>query len=246
MENRPVPTIPDFENQMTRGEIIAAAIYLPIHVVGLPLALGWIAGLVPAIAQLTNSELNILYYSVGLVYMLLFLHRFLRRGFDAALDAKGRFVLSIVGGYAADLALSFILSSLMLIFSLNLGNSPNNEAIMSEASTDYARIAVLSIVLAPMVEEPLFRGLLFGCIRPKSRVLAYIVSAALFSLYHVWQYVAMTGDFSLLLYCLLYLPVSIGLAWAYDRSGSIWSPMVMHAIINAVSLYVLNSGALGV
>lgn len=246
MKNRPVPYIHEFENRMTRGEIIAAAIYLPVHAVGLPLALGWIAGLVPALAQLTNAELNILYYSVGLVYILLFLRRFLRRSFDAALDAKGSFVLSIIGGYAADLALSFILSSLILIFGLELGNSPNNVAIMSEAATDYTRIAVLSIVLAPVVEEPLFRGLLFGCIRPRSRLLAYVVSAALFALYHVWQYVVLTGDLSLLLYCLLYLPVSVGLAWAYDRSGSIWSPIVMHGIINAVSLYVLNSGAMGI
>ena len=246
MDKRPIPYASEFENQMTRGEIIAAAIYLPIHAVGLPLILGWMAGLVPAIAQLTNSELNILYYSIGLVYMLLFLRRFLRRSFDTALDAKGRFVLSIIGGYAADLALSFILSSLILIAGLELGNSPNNVAIMSEASTDYTRIAVLSIALAPMVEEPLFRGLLFGCIRPRNRLLAYVVSAALFSLYHVWQYVAVTGDLSLLLYCLLYLPVSVGLAWAYDRSGSIWAPMVMHAIINAMSLSILNSGALGV
>jgi membrane protease YdiL (CAAX protease family) len=246
MENRPIPTAPDFENLMTRGEMIAAAIYLPLHVLGVPLALNWLAGLVPAIAQMSNAELNILYYSVGFVYMLLFLHRFLRRGFDTALDAKGRFVLSIIGGYAADLALSFILSSLRLIFGLELGNSPNNMAITSELSTDYGRIAVLSIALAPIVEEPLFRGLIFGGIRPKSRVLAYIVSAALFSLYHVWQYVALTGDFSLLIYCLLYVPVSVGLAWAYDRSGSIWSPMVMHAVVNAVSLSVLQSGALGV
>ena len=234
MENRPIPTAPDFENLMTRGEMIAAAIYLPLHVLGVPIALNWLAGLVPAIAQMSNAELNILYYSVGLVYMLLLLRRFLRRSFDAALDAKGRF------------ALSFILSSLLLIFGLDLGNSPNNVAITSELSTDYGRIAVLSIALAPIVEEPLFRGLIFGGIRPKSRVLAYIVSAALFSLYHVWQYVALTGDFSLLIYCLLYVPVSVGLAWAYDRSGSIWSPMVMHAIINAVSLSVLQSGALGV
>ena len=152
MENRPIPTAPDFENLMTRGEMIAAAIYLPLHVLGVPIALNWLAGLVPAIAQMSNAELNILYYSVGLVYMLLLLRRFLRRSFDAALDAKGRFVLSIVGGYAADLALSFILSSLLLIFGLDLGNSPNNVAITSELSTDYGRIAVLSIALAP--EEP--------------------------------------------------------------------------------------------
>ena len=36
MENRPIPTAPDFENLMTRGEMIAAAIYLPLHVLGVP------------------------------------------------------------------------------------------------------------------------------------------------------------------------------------------------------------------
>lgn len=245
MNTRPIQT-PGFTNLMSRGEIIAAVIYLPLHVVGIPLGLGYLSQVWPALAAMTDTEINLAYYGVGLVYMLVLLRGFLRRSFDAALDAKGRFVLSIVGGYAADLALSFILSSLLLIFGLDLGNSPNNVAITSELSTDYGRIAVLSIALAPIVEEPLFRGLIFGGIRPKSRVLAYIVSAALFSLYHVWQYVALTGDFSLLIYCLLYVPVSVGLAWAYDRSGSIWSPMVMHAIINAVSLSVLQSGALGV
>ena len=38
MENRPIPRT-DFINLMSRGEMIAAAIYLPIHVIGLPLAL---------------------------------------------------------------------------------------------------------------------------------------------------------------------------------------------------------------
>ena len=240
MENRPIPTAPDFENLMTRGEMIAAAIYLPLHVLGVPIALNWLAGLVPAIAQMSNAELNILYYSVGLVYMLLLLRRFLRRSFDAALDAKGRFVLSIVGGYAADLALSFILSSLLLIFGLDLGNSPNNMAITSELSTDYGRIAVLSIALAPIVEEPLFRGLLFGCIRPRSRVLAYAVSALAFALYHVWQYIYVSGDFSLLVYCLSYLPASFALAWAYERGGGIWSSIALHAVMNALSVYVLS------
>ena len=65
-------------------------------------------------------------------------------------------------------------------------------------------LAVMSVVMAPIVEEPLFRGLLFGCIRPRSRASAYIVSALLFSLYHVWQFVFISGDFGLLIYCLLY------------------------------------------
>ena len=107
MENRPIPRT-DFINLMSRGEMIAAAIYLPIHVIGLPLALGWLGTLIPGLASMTNTELNLLYYGVGMLYMLILLRRFLRRSFDVALDAKGRFLLSVLGGYAVDIGLSFI------------------------------------------------------------------------------------------------------------------------------------------
>ena len=150
-----------------------------------------------------------------------------------------------LGGYAVNIGTSFVISALLLIFGLELGMSPNNQAIMTEAAVDYRRMAVMVIVMAPVVEEPLFRGLLFGCIRPRSRVWAYVVSCLLFSLYHVWQYVLIYGDWRMLIYCLLYLPASIGLAWAYDRSGSIWGAIILHGMVNGISLSVLSSGLLG-
>lgn len=244
MNTRSIQT-PGFTNLMSRGEIIAAVIYLPLHVVGIPLGLGYLSQVWPALAAMTDTEINLAYYGVGLVYMLVLLRGFLRRSFDAALDAKGNFFVGVAGGYAVDIGLSFILSSVLLVLSLDLGMAPNNEAILAGAAADRGKLAVMSVVMAPIVEEPLFRGLLFGCIRPRSRAAAYIVSALLFSLYHVWQFVFISGDFGLLIYCLLYLPVSIGLAWAYDRSGSIWAAMLMHGIVNAVSLSVLESGMFG-
>ena len=244
MNTRPIQT-PGFTNLMARGEIIAAVIYLPLHVVGIPLGLGYLSQVWPALAAMTDTEINLAYYGVGLVYMLVLLRGFLRRSFDAALDAKGNFFVGVAGGYAVDIGLSFILSSVLLVLSLDLGMAQNNEAILAGAAADRGKLAVMSVVMAPIVEEPLFRGLLFGCIRPRSRAAAYIVSALLFSLYHVWQFVFISGDFGLLVYCLLYLPVSIGLAWAYDRSGSIWAAMLMHGIVNAVSLSVLESGMFG-
>ena len=46
MENRPLNT-PGFTDRMTRGELIAAAIYLPIHVVGIPFGISWLAEALP-------------------------------------------------------------------------------------------------------------------------------------------------------------------------------------------------------
>ena len=68
---------------------------------------------------------------------------------------------------------------------------------------------------------------------------AYAVSIALFSLYHVWQYVVMYGDPKLLLSALAYVPVSAALTFCYEQTRSIWPPVFFHMCINALSLAVL-------
>lgn len=157
MENRPLNT-PGFTDRMTRGELIAAAIYLPIHVVGIPFGISWLAEALPWLYTLSNTQLNVICYGLGLAFVLIGLRGWLRRSFDAALDAKGRFLIGIVGGYAVNIALSFVISALILLLGIELGSSPNNEAVMAESATQMGRIAVVTVVMAPMVEERLFRG----------------------------------------------------------------------------------------
>ena len=108
------------------------------------------------------------------------------------------------------------------------------------ADTGFNMTFALAVFLAPMVEEPLFRGAVFGSLYRRSRWAAYAVSAALFSLYHVWQFAAAYGDPTYLIYALAYVPVSLALAFAYERSGSIWVPIAFHMTINAVTMYVLK------
>ena len=74
---------------------------------------------------------------------------------------------------------------------------------------------------------------------PKSRFWAYAASIALFSLYHVWQYVLVYQDPKLLLSALAYVPVSAALTFCYEQTRSIWPPVFFHMCINALSLAVL-------
>ena len=153
MNTRPIQT-PGFTNLMSRGEIIAAVIYLPLHVVGIPLGLGYLSQVWPALAAMTDTEINLAYYGVGLVYMLVLLRGFLRRSFDAALDAKGNFFVGVAGGYAVDIGLSFILSSVLLVLSLDLGMAPNNEAILAGAAgSGTGGLAIALENLAPQYLE---------------------------------------------------------------------------------------------
>ena len=91
------------------------------------------------------------------------------------------------------------------------------------------------------MEETLFRGVLFGNLRSRGRtILAYTVSVLAFSFYHIWQYVLLYDDPSLLIYALQYIPVSAALAWLYEHSESIWCGIFFHMILNAVALLVLQ------
>ena len=117
---------------------------------------------------------------------------------------------------------------------------PNNDAVTGLARTDYKRMIAVAVLMAPLVEECLFRGVVFGTIRPKSRSWAYAASIALFSLYHVWQYVLVYQDPKLLLSALAYVPVSAALTFCYEQTRSIWPPVFFHMCINALSLTVLT------
>ena len=92
----------------------------------------------------------------------------------------------------------------------------------------------MAVILAPIVEESLFRAGIFGLLRRKSRFLAYALSVLAFGLYHVWQNALY--DPRQLIVLLQYIPSSLALAWAYERTDSIWSSIFLHMLTNAVSV----------
>ena len=94
------------------------------------------------------------------------------------------------------------------------------------------------VVGAPIVEEVLFRGVVFQSLRKRNRVLAYVVSVVLFSLYHVWSYAIAAGDPKVLLYALQYVPLTLILTWTYERSGSLWTAIAFHSSYNFLAMYL--------
>ena len=86
------------------------------------------------------------------------------------------------------------------------------------------------------------RGLVFGNLRKKSRVLAYIVSALVFGSIHVLSYVLdpQMDALTLVLNWGLYLIPSIVLAVTYEYTGTVWGPTALHMILNALSMAALR------
>lgn len=225
-----------FENQMTHTQTVLGWVYLPLHFLVLPLLLSAYAVYAPD--GLSDVDVNLIYYTVGVAFVLVVMWSYLRRGFDTLADSLGRCALTIVAAYFIDYVLSYGVTLLLMLLEGNLEN-PNNAQIMDMAQVDSGVMKGIAIFMAPIVEETLFRGVVFGSIRPGSRVLAYAVSILLFSVYHVWQYAALYG-LGVYLYVLQYIPVSFALAWSYERTGTIWTPIFFHMAYNALSFYVLN------
>ena len=224
-----------FTSRMTRGEVVAALLYLPLHVWLLPMLLLSL----PATSGISELTLNVIVYITGAVYMLVFVGRFLRRDFDPLCDHLRYCILQIVICYGMMVAFNLILSAVLSLILPADSANPNNSAVMALAGVEYGKTAALAVFLAPLVEEPVFRGAVFGSLRSRSRILAYAVSMLLFALYHVWGYALQDPIYWL--YLLQYLPVSWLLCRCYERCNSIWGSIFFHMMVNAISLSALNA-----
>ncbi|MCR5138186.1 MAG: CPBP family intramembrane metalloprotease [Oscillospiraceae bacterium] len=231
LQERPPLRPGDFGSRMTRGETAAVLLYFPLHLWLLPLLL---LGL-PQTRGLSETDINLAVYGFAFLYMLVFAGRFLRRDFDPLCDHFGYCLLQVVISYGMMLAFNMILN--VVLQTALPAENPNNAAVADMAGAEYGKTAAMSIFLAPVAEELMFRGAVFGGLRRYSRPLAYAASMLLFSLYHVWGFALLNPVYWIFL--LQYLPVSWLLCRCYERCGSIWGSILFHALINAVSVRVL-------
>jgi membrane protease YdiL (CAAX protease family) len=224
---------PPFTSRLNKREAIMVLLYLPIHLVLLQL------GLTALIERgvLPQGRATLLYYVVGFVYMVLCGFGFLRRDFDPLADAPFLCVREIMRCYLLMLGFNLLLGLLLLL--LPEAENPNNAHIIEVVQQDTRMMKAAVIYLAPVVEEMLFRAGIFGLLRRKSRLAAYLVSALGFALMHVAPYALIQPLYWF--FILQYIPASLLLARCYERTNSIWCSIFFHMLVNGVSLSALNT-----
>ena len=223
--------LPEFTSRQSRAEWILALLWLPLHLFGLPLLL---LRLFPA---LDAAWLNFYVYLVGAVFMLGTQFRFLRRDFDPLCERFGSVLLEVIISYGAMMLFNMVVTGLLTLAIEQIDN-PNNAQLTDLARVNRGTVAAVAVYLAPIVEELIFRAGLFGALRHKNRVLGYVVSIALFAVYHIWGYAL--SDPIAWLYALQYLPISFLLCRIYERTNTIWSSILLHMLVNTVALHALE------
>ncbi len=85
--------------------------------------------------------------------------------------------------------------------------------------------ALIAVVLAPVGEEILFRGFLYGGLSRKMHAMgAMVVSSLVFAVSHHY---ATSGLFFVFLYGLVF-------CWLYKRTGSLWPGILAHGLYNGL------------
>jgi membrane protease YdiL (CAAX protease family) len=197
-------------------------------------ALSWAVGWLPLLAAQAVGlrppfPWGSIYIELAMVGAVLALSRRLRMAWSAAdlgwrpaapRSAAGWAVLALIGA-----------NILRLLYALAVDlPAVANPFAHRHGSVTIVAMGIAAIVLAPIAEESVFRGVIYGGLRQSWPVpLAALVSAALFGFVH-WSFGIASEP-------LLIAPMqaSFGLAACllYERTGSLYPGMAIHAYFNA-------------
>lgn len=130
---------------------------------------------------------------------------------------------------------------LLIAIAVNLIFEPQQEDIAENLGADENSALGLTILAgiviiagAALWEEIVFRGLLFGVLRKRFSLWpAAVISGAIFGSLHLTA-----GDIGV---AIQLSGLGVAMAWLYERTGSLWAPVMLHAANNTLAFFILIS-----
>lgn len=226
-----------FAVQLRRGEKIGGVIWLLMYMLGM----GFLVALLMAFLGFGEDvvRINQVFFLANFLITCILFRHFLADSLGEAVQNPGRLFKGILMGFCLYEIGQIAVGVLYGLFVPDL-SAINDEGIEEIAGMNYGVMWAGAVLLAPLVEETLMRGLVFGGLRKKSRVLAYVVSMLVFSLIHVLGYAPDMGAAEFFLNLGLYLVPGIVLAVTYEYTGTVWGPIALHMVLNGISMTALG------
>lgn len=184
-------------------------------------------------AETLIAEANVVYYGILFALCLVLFWNFLKEDFQGLMDWLPENTAGILLGLVG----AGVMNALLRLLPFPVAD-PIPQQYAAEFGAAPIPTLVLLLLLIPLVEETLFRGLLFGQFRGYSRPLAYVLTSVFYALAAVWRYALERGDARYLLLSVAYLPLSIACTWCYDNGGSVWATAFLHAGLNGIILFL--------
>ena len=224
-------------SSLTRQEKLYGAGWLAFETLLFSMLLQALNNLLPT--PLPQAEVNFVFFCVNFTVVAIIFRRYLWSQVKLIPDLMGKIFFTVITGFMAYWIANFLLMQVLLV--LNPEHfSINDVTIQSLVSEDYFLMFLGSVILVPITEECLFRGLVFRTLHDRNSIIAWVVSTALFSAVHIINYIGAYPFDTILLCFVQYIPAGVCLAGAYRLSGSLLSPILIHALVNLVGMLALR------
>jgi len=140
-------------------------------------------------------------------------------------------------------ALLFVATTVIswLLQQAGMPPNPSNLAVIRAAMTQSPALVVFfTVVAAPLYEELLFRRVLFGRFWQAGRpLLGMWLSGLVFALSHEIPGLGDGPITATLCLFAVYTLMGVAFAWLYRRTGTLWAPIMAHALNNGLALLFL-------
>lgn len=223
--------------QMRRSEVVLGLVYLVLQIFILPLALVVINALLPR--PLSDAALNFVCFAINFICVTVIFHRYLIASFQVFVQDPWSILHTCLMGFGLYWLGSILVNMLVIYFDPEFSNV-NDDNIAVLTGQNHVLMTIGTVLLVPVVEETLYRGVVFGRLYQKNPVIAYIVSVIVFSALHVFGYIGFYSPIRLLLCFLQYIPAGIFLAWTYVKANTIWAPVFIHMTVNLIGMLAMR------
>ena len=230
--SNPQVTIPFF---MTPFERKSGLTLMPVHMFLIPAILYLYA----YAANLSSISISMVSFHYGISFSVIFftMSGFLRRDLDALLDRSLASILTLLISMPVYLLFLYAAAFAVLIF-VGEADAETMEAASYIAKNNFDTLFAFNVLVLPLVEEVLYRGVVFGSLIRKSRLLAYTVSIILYIIGNMWMDLVFAFDWTLLPLALQYVPLGFVCAYCYECSGTIWTSIIFHTLANAALVLI--------
>ena len=229
------------------------------------IVLGWVLG--SLVAKWGGSDSGkmdmprIIGSHVGLLPVLVYIpvraHLAMRGGiaaFGLGLRDRRRTMLTILIGIPAMFALTLGVTQVLLLITLATGRTPPDLAhptlkALAAGQIGPTEIAMVisAVLVAPLFEELMFRGLCQTALNQSgvfaTRWAVIVSMAVLFTLLHVGEVITWAADGTFEQFAwqalVVLLVLSLCLGYVYERTGSLWTSILMHMAFNAVNIAIV-------
>ena len=173
------------------------------------------------------------HYAISFVLIALTMRGYLRREFDGLLDRPVGSVVTLIMSIPVFTIFLYIAAFVILAVVGDV-DADAAETVLDITKVNFEVLFIFRVLVVPVVEEVLYRGVVFCRLAEHRRIVIYAVSILLYAAGNTWTAFVFNFDVRLFVLALQYVPVGFVCAYCYDRSGNLWTSIIFHMLADAL------------